>query len=83
MQLTETQAAIIATAKAFADAEIAPHALRWDLEREFPNLTMRSLGALGLGAMVVSEGNCGSGLSRHDSVLVYEELAKACPSFSA
>ncbi len=83
MQLTETQTAIIATAKAFADAEVAPHALRWDLERHFPNATMRSLGPLGLGAMVVREDNGGTGLSRLDSVLVYEELAKACPSFSA
>jgi alkylation response protein AidB-like acyl-CoA dehydrogenase len=83
MQLTDTQSAIVATAKAFADAEIAPHALRWDLERHFPNATMRSLGPLGLGAMVVREVSGGSGLTRLDSVLVYEELAKACSSFSA
>ena len=83
MELTETQHSIIATAKAFANAEIAPHALKWDLERHFPNTTMRSLGPLGLGAMVVREENGGTGLSRHDSVLIYEELAKACPSFSA
>ncbi|MGL4406442.1 MAG: acyl-CoA dehydrogenase family protein [Notoacmeibacter sp.] len=83
MQLNETQAAIIATAKAFADTEVAPHALRWDLEKHFPNSTMRSLGGLGFGAMVVREENGGTGLTRLDSVLVYEELAKACPSFSA
>lgn len=83
MQLTQTQTAIIATAKAFADAEIAPYALKWDLDRHFPNATMRSLGALGFGAMVVREECGGSGLTRHDSVLIYEELAKACPSFSA
>jgi alkylation response protein AidB-like acyl-CoA dehydrogenase len=83
MELNETQTAIIATAKSFADAEIAPHALRWDLERHFPDATMRSLGALGLGAMVVREESGGTGLTRLDSVLVYEELAKACPSFSA
>ena len=83
MQLNETQAAIVATAKAFGDAEVAPHSLRWDLERHFPDSTMRSLGPLGLGAMVVREDNGGTGLSRFDSVLVYEELAKACPSFSA
>jgi alkylation response protein AidB-like acyl-CoA dehydrogenase len=83
MEFTETQTAIVATAKAFADAKIAPHALRWDLDRHFPNATMRSLGALGLGAMVVREDNGGTGLTRLDSVLVYEELAKACPSFSA
>jgi alkylation response protein AidB-like acyl-CoA dehydrogenase len=83
MQLTETQTAIVATAKAFADAEIAPNALKWDLDRHFPDTTMRSLGAIGLGAMVVREESGGTGLTRLDSVLVYEELAKACPSFSA
>ena len=83
MELSDTQQAIIATAHEFAQNEVAPHALRWDLERHFPNETMRSLGSLGLGAMVVREEIGGTGLSRCDSVLVYEELAKACPSFSA
>lgn len=83
MKLNETQNAIILTAKAFADAEVAPHTLKWDADRFFPGKTMRSLGELGLGAMVVREESGGSGLSRMDSVLVYEELAKACPSFSA
>lgn len=83
MQLTDTQTAIVETAKAFAEAEISPYALRWDLERCFPNTTMRALGQLGFGSMVVQEELGGTGLTRLDSVLVYEELAKSCPSFSA
>ena len=71
----EDQTAIWDTAKAFADAELAPHSARWDEEHCFPVDVMRKAAELGFAALYVREDVGGSALSRLDATLVFEALS--------
>ncbi len=46
--LSSEQAAIQATARDFADAELAPNAIRWDEERHYPVEVLRAAAAIAL-----------------------------------
>jgi alkylation response protein AidB-like acyl-CoA dehydrogenase len=81
--LTEDQRAFQATARAFAAERLAPGAARWDAERHFPAAELREAAALGFAGLYVEEAHGGTGLSRLDAALVFEELAAACPSTTA
>jgi alkylation response protein AidB-like acyl-CoA dehydrogenase len=74
--LNDDQAAIQAAARAFAEAELAPHSARWDEDREFPVETLRAAAALGFAGLYVREDVGGSGLGRLDAALVFEELSR-------
>ena len=74
--LNDDQAAIQAAARAFAEAELAPHSARWDEEKVFPVETLRAAAALGFAGLYVREEVGGSGLSRLDAALVFEELSR-------
>jgi alkylation response protein AidB-like acyl-CoA dehydrogenase len=67
----------------FASEKIAPHALEWDATKHFPVDVLREAGKLGLGGIYVAEEYGGSGLSRADAALIFEELAKADPTIAA
>jgi hypothetical protein len=82
-RLSEEQEAFRATARAFAAAEMAPHAERWDAAKEFPEATLRRAAALGFAAIYTGEEHGGAGLGRLDAALIFEELARACPSTAA
>ncbi|MEM6477842.1 MAG: acyl-CoA dehydrogenase family protein [Pseudomonadota bacterium] len=82
-QMTEDQNAIFDMAKALGQAEIAPHARQWEADGTIPKELWPKLADLGFGGLYVREESGGSGLSRHDSTLVFEALAMACPSVSA
>ncbi len=82
-ELTEDQRAFQATARAFAAERLAPGAARWDAERIFPAAELREAAALGFAGLYVDEAHGGTGLSRLDAALVFEELAVACPSTTA
>ena len=79
-QLTEDQRAIQDMASAFAADRVAPHALEWDKAKHFPADIVRETGPLGFGGIYVREDVGGSGLGRLDAVLIFEALARACPS---
>ncbi len=81
--LNEEQRAIQEAARAFAEGEMLPHAARWDEEKIFPEETLRQAAALGFGGIYCGEDVGGSGLTRLDAALVFEELAAACPSTAA
>ena len=74
--LHDDQAAIQAAARTFAEAELAPHSARWDEEKVFPVQTLRAAAALGFAGLYVREEVGGSGLSRLDAALVFEELSR-------
>ncbi|MEO6310036.1 MAG: acyl-CoA dehydrogenase family protein [Leifsonia sp.] len=82
-ELTEEQHALVEMVRDFAAAAIAPHALEWDQTKHFPVEVLREAGALGLGGIYVREQFGGSELSRLDTVLIFEELAKADPTIAA
>ncbi|MEL7299912.1 MAG: acyl-CoA dehydrogenase family protein [Pseudomonadota bacterium] len=82
-QMNEDQTAIFDMAKALGQSEIAPHARAWEGAGTIPKALWPKLAELGFGGLYVREESGGSGLSRHDSTLVFEALAMACPSVSA
>ena len=81
--LSEDQCAFREAARDFAQAELAPHAARWDAEGVFPRATIAQAGELGFCGMYVDEIAGGSGLARLDAAIVFEELAAVDPSTAA
>jgi alkylation response protein AidB-like acyl-CoA dehydrogenase len=81
--LTEEQRAFQATARAFAREEMAPHARDWDENETFPVEALRKAAELGFGGIYVKDDVGGSGLSRLDAALIFEELAQGCTSTAA
>src|SRR3712207_3626034 len=74
--LSEDQRAIEDAARAFAEAEMAPHSARWDEEKHFPVHVMRKAAELGFAGIYVQDDVGGSGLGRLDAAIIFEELAK-------
>ncbi|TAK73816.1 MAG: acyl-CoA dehydrogenase, partial [Gammaproteobacteria bacterium] len=81
--LTQEQQTIREMVQQFAEKEMLPFAREWDEKHIFPSDTLRKAASLGLAAIYVRSDVGGSGLSRLDSVLIFEELATACPSTAA
>ena len=80
---SEEQRAFRDMARDFAQAEMEPHAARWDEDKVFPVETMRAAAALGFGGIHVGEDVGGSALSRLDGAIIFEELARGCTSTTA
>ncbi len=83
MELSADQVAFRDVARRFAAAEMAPHAAAWDEGNVFPVAVLRRAAALGLAGIYCDEAHGGTGLGRLDAVLIFEELAAACPSTAA
>lgn len=81
--LNEDQRAIVDMARAFASDVLAPSAAEWDEEKIWPSEIVKSVGELGFGSIYVSEDMGGCGLSRVESVLIFEQLSMGCPSTAA
>ncbi len=81
--LSEDQRAFQQTARDFAHDRLLPNAGQWDLDRHFPADELREACALGFGGIYVDEAHGGTGLSRLDAAIIFEELATACPSTTA
>ncbi len=82
MALTEEQHMIVETAAGFTDDRLRPNAARWEEEKNLDRDVLKELGGLGFGGIYTREDIGGSGLTRLDAVLVFEELAKGCISHS-
>lgn len=67
----------------FAAEKVEPHAVQWDQDRHLPMDVVRETAELGMGGLYVREDVGGSGLSRLDSLVVFEALAQGCPALSA
>src|SRR5258707_7289593 len=81
--LSDEQRAFQETARDFARDEWLPHAPGWDEREEFPVAALRAAAALGFAGIYVKDEFGGSGLSRLDAALIFEELASACVSTAA
>ena len=82
-QLSEEQRAIQDMARSFAAAEMAPFAAGWDEDEVFPVDMLRRAAAQGLAGIYCREDHGGANLGRVEAVIVFEELAAACPSTAA
>jgi alkylation response protein AidB-like acyl-CoA dehydrogenase len=75
--LTQDQREIQALTRDFAQAEIDPHASRWDREHHFPRELFGKLAELGLMGVCVPEEYGGAGADFLSYILVLEELSRA------
>src|SRR5207237_3218103 len=82
-ELSDEQLAFQDTARQFAQDEWLPHAAGWDEREEFPEAALRAAAALGFAGIYVDDQFGGSGLSRLDATIIFEELAGACVSTAA
>lgn len=81
--LTEDQLAFQDAARSFAQGVFAPNAARWDAEHIFPKAELKQAGDLGFMGIYCPEEAGGMGLSRLDTSVIVEELAKGCTSTAA
>ncbi|MQR00412.1 acyl-CoA dehydrogenase family protein [Glaciimonas soli] len=82
-ELSEEQRAFQQTARDFAIGELMPHAARWDAEGFFPVNVIKRAAELGFCGLYSPEEFGGLGLSRLDSSIIFEELARGCTSTAA
>lgn len=80
---SEDQLAFRKMAEDFANNELKPNAIAWDEKKHFPTDVLARAGALGLGAIYARDDVGGSGLGRVDAVMIFEALAKGCPTIAA
>jgi alkylation response protein AidB-like acyl-CoA dehydrogenase len=81
--VTEDQRPIVEMVRKFATEQLAPRAAERDETHPFPTDVLRQAGELGMGSIYTREEFGGSGLSRADSVLIFEELAKGDTTVAA
>lgn len=81
-QLTQDQTMIVDTARAFAQERLRPNARRWE-EKGLDRGVLRELASLGFAGIYVREDVGGSGLSRLDAALIFEELSRGCIATAA
>src|SRR3954468_20397501 len=59
----------------FAEEQIAPHAARWDKDKEFPREALKGLAAMGLYGVAIPEQWGGAGLDYTAMAIACEEIA--------
>ncbi|RKQ71900.1 hypothetical protein DES40_1232 [Litorimonas taeanensis] len=82
-QLTEEQTLIQDMARQFSDAELAPHSAMWDEEKFLDRAVFKKSAELGFMGIYTGEEHGGTALSRLDSALVFEQLARGDVSHTA
>jgi len=82
-QLSDEQVMIQDMARGFAEAELAPHSGMWDEEKFLDRGVFERAAELGFLGIYTSDEHGGTGLSRLDSALVFEQLAAGDVSHTA
>ncbi|CAA0092900.1 Acryloyl-CoA reductase (NADH) [Zhongshania aliphaticivorans] len=81
--LTDDQNAYAESARSFADGVFKPNAAQWDAEHIFPKEALKQAGELGFMGIYTPEAAGGLGMSRLDTSVIVEELARGCTSTAA
>ena len=81
--LTDDQRAIQDAARAFAQAELAPHSAEWDETKHFPVDVMRHAAEMGFCGIYAGEEHGGMALGRVEAAVIFEELARGDVSTAA
>lgn len=82
-QLSEEQTLIQDMARQFSDNELAPHAQKWDEEKTLDRSVFQKAADLGFMGIYTGEEHGGTALSRLDSVIAFEQLARGDISHTA
>ena len=78
--LSEDQQAVREMVRDFAEREIRPIAAKIDETHEFPTVTVKKMGELGLMGMFVPEAYGGAGMDYVSYAIAIEELSRVCAS---
>ena len=81
--LSEDQKAFQSLARDFAQKELQDQAAEWDEKKIFPKEVVKKSAEMGFCSLYLKEDVGGIGCSRLDTAIIFEELAKACPSTTA
>jgi alkylation response protein AidB-like acyl-CoA dehydrogenase len=81
--LTDDQRAIQDAARAFAEADLAPHSAEWDETKHFPVDVMRQAAEMGFAAIYAGEEHGGMALGRVEAAVIFEELSRGDVSTAA
>lgn len=81
--LTDDQRAIQDAARAFAEAEMAPHSAEWDEAKHFPVDVMRQAAEMGFCGIYAGEEHGGMALGRVEAAVIFEELSRGDVSTAA
>lgn len=81
--LSENQLSFQSLARDFAQKELAPQAAEWDEKKIFPKDLIKKTAEMGFCGLYLKEDVGGIACSRLDTAIIFEELAKACPSTTA
>jgi len=82
-ELTEDQALIQDAARRFSEDRLKPNAAEWDEKKHFPVDVLKESAALGFAGIYTREDVGGSGMSRVDAALIFEQLSRGCVSTAA
>ncbi len=83
LALTQEQTMMQDMAANFAKARLFPNASAWDAEKHFPIDEIREAAKLGFGGIYTREEFGGTGLTRFNAVLIFEQLSQGCPATAA
>ncbi|HZV85172.1 MAG TPA: isobutyryl-CoA dehydrogenase [Brevundimonas sp.] len=81
--LADDQRAIQDAARAFADAELAPHSAEWDETKHFPVDVMKQAAEMGFCGIYTGEEHGGMALGRVEAAVIFEELSRGDVSTAA
>ena len=81
--LSEDQLSFQALARDFAVKELQDKASLWDEQKIFPKEVIKKSAEMGFCSLYLKEDLGGMAFSRLDTAIIFEELAKACPSTTA
>jgi alkylation response protein AidB-like acyl-CoA dehydrogenase len=81
--LSPQQRQIVDTARAFALEQLRPNAAQWEARGALDRDVLSVMAAIGFAGICVRQDVGGSGLTRADAVLVFEQLSRGCISTAA
>ncbi|MBI1237091.1 MAG: acyl-CoA dehydrogenase [Alphaproteobacteria bacterium] len=82
-ELNEDQSLIQDAARKFADDRLKPFAAEWDESKHFPEDVLREAAEMGFAGIYTGEAFGGSGMTRLDAALIFEQLSRGCVSTAA
>ena len=82
-EFTEDQSLIRDAARKFADDRLRPFAAEWDEKKIFPVDILKESAEMGFAGIYTRDDVGGSGMSRVDAALIFEQLSRGCVSTAA
>jgi alkylation response protein AidB-like acyl-CoA dehydrogenase len=82
-ELSEDQALIQDAARKFAEDRLKPGAAAWDEDKHFPVDVLKEAAEMGFAGIYTRDDVGGSGMTRLDAAIIFEQLSRGCVSTAA